>query len=232
EWRQQPPLVRFHQIGPNFLFRQNLHLPPFHLWQLAAPSGVHQNQPLRHRLLQAVIQQGMDAVNHPDAQALVFQFDVLVSLYPPVLLEIVVEPLDLDRGELVQLDVPQLGDDVVIDVVQIIVLGVFPEPGLGVDLVPHLHPAFYRVGAAAIHVQPLTVCDGLFQLLLDLRLGLPQDILDLLLPGRRVIGGRVEPLPPAILPFADAALAVGALLPHPSSLLSRQFTGPLFILIF
>ena len=64
----------------------------------------------------------MDAVDHPDAQALILQFDVLVPLYPPVLLEIVVELLDLDRGELVQLDVPQLGDDVVVDVVQIIAL--------------------------------------------------------------------------------------------------------------
>ena len=59
----------------------------------------------------------MDAVDHPDTQALVFQFDVLVSLYPPVLLEIVVEFLDLDRSELVQLDVSQFGDDVVVDVV-------------------------------------------------------------------------------------------------------------------
>ena len=71
-------------------------------------------------------------MDHPDTQSLVLQFDVLVSLYPPVLLEIVVELLDLDRGELVQLDVPQLGDDVVIDVVQIIVLGVLPEPGFGI----------------------------------------------------------------------------------------------------
>ena len=56
-------------------------------------------------------------MDHPDTQALVFQFDVLVSLYPPVLLEIVVEFLDLDRSELVQLDVSQFGDDVVVDVV-------------------------------------------------------------------------------------------------------------------
>ena len=174
----------------------------------------------------------MDTVDHPDAQVFVFQLNMLVPLYPPVLLEIVVELLDLDRGELVQLDVPQLGDDVVVDVVQIIVLGVLPKPGLGVDLVPHLHPAFYRMGAAAVHVQPLTVCDGLFQLLLDLRLGLPQYILDLLLPGRRVIGSRVKPLLPAILPFADAAFSVSSFLPHPSSLLSCQLTGPLLVLIF
>ena len=117
ERSQQPPLVRFHQIGADLLFRQNFHLPLFHLWKLAAPGWVHQDQPLRHSLFQTVVQQGMDAVDHPDTQALVFQFDVLVSLYPPVLLEIVVEFLDLDRSELVQLDVSQFGDDVVVDVV-------------------------------------------------------------------------------------------------------------------
>ena len=88
------------------------------------------------------------------------------------------------------------------------------------------------MGAAAVHVQPLTVRNGLFQLLLDLRLGLPQYILDLLLPGRRVIGSRVKPLLPAILPFADAAFSVSSFLPHLSSLLSCQFTGSLFVLVF
>lgn len=74
----------------------------------------------------------MDAVDHPNAQALVLQLDVLVPLHPTVLLEIVVDLLDLDRGELVQLDVPQFRDDVVVDVVQIVVLGVLPEPGFGI----------------------------------------------------------------------------------------------------
>ena len=60
----------------------------------------------------------MDTVDLPDAQVFVFQLNMLVPLYPPVLLEIVVELLDLNRGELVQLDVLQFGDDVVIDIVQ------------------------------------------------------------------------------------------------------------------
>ena len=60
----------------------------------------------------------MDTVDHPDAQVFVFQLNMLVPLYPPVLLEIVVELLDLNRGELVQFDVLQFGDDVVIDIVQ------------------------------------------------------------------------------------------------------------------
>ena len=74
----------------------------------------------------------MDTVDHPNAQALVLQLDVLVPLHSTVLLEIVVDLLDLDRGELVQLDVPQFRDDVVVDVVQIVVLGVLPEPGFGI----------------------------------------------------------------------------------------------------
>ena len=54
----------------------------------------------------------MDTVDHPDAQVFVFQLNMLVPLYPPVLLEIVVELLDLNRGELVQLDVSQFMDNV------------------------------------------------------------------------------------------------------------------------
>ena len=54
----------------------------------------------------------MDTVDHPDAQVFVFQLNMLVPLYPPVLLEIVVELLDLNRGELVQLDVSQFMDKV------------------------------------------------------------------------------------------------------------------------
>ena len=87
---------------------------------------------------------------------------MLVPLYPPVLLEIVVEFLDLDRGKLVQLDISQFGDDVVIDVVQIAVLGVLPKPGLGIDLASHLPPAVHRMDTAAVHVQPLAVRNGLF----------------------------------------------------------------------
>ena len=88
------------------------------------------------------------------------------------------------------------------------------------------------MGAAAVHVQPLAVRDGLFQLFLDLCLGFTQHILNFLLPSRWVIEGRVDPLPPAILPFADTALAIGAFLPPPSSLLSCQLTDLLFVLVF
>ena len=61
-------------------------------------------------------------MNSPDAQALVFQLDVLVPLYPAVFLEIVVELLDLDGRQLIKLDVTQLGNDVLVDVIQVVVL--------------------------------------------------------------------------------------------------------------
>ena len=54
----------------------------------------------------------MDTVDHPDAQVFVFQLNMLVPLYPPVLPETVVELLNPDRGELVQLDVSQFMDNV------------------------------------------------------------------------------------------------------------------------
>ena len=50
---------------------------------------------------------------------------MLVPLYSAFLLKVVVELLDLDSGQLVQLDVAQLGDDVLVDVVQIVVLRFF-----------------------------------------------------------------------------------------------------------
>ena len=117
------------------------------------------------------------AVNHPYTETLVFQFDVLIPLHPAILLEVVVEFLNLDSSQLIQLDVAQLGDDVVVDVVQIVVLRLFPEPWLCVDLIPQLDPSLDRVGSCSGNIQLLAVCDCLLQLFLDLALGLAKDVL-------------------------------------------------------
>lgn len=85
--------------------------------------------------------------------------------------EVVVELLDSYGGQLIQLDITQLWDDVLVDVVQIVIFGFLPEPKLGIDLMPHFHPAFHCVGVAAVYIQPLTVRDGFFQLFLDPPLG-------------------------------------------------------------
>ena len=89
---------------------------------------------------------------------------MLVSLHSSILLQVVVELLDPDSGQLIQFDVTQLGDDVVLDVVQVIVFRFLSKPWFSIYLIPHLHPAFHRMGTASIHVQPLTVRDGFLQL--------------------------------------------------------------------
>ena len=63
---------------------------------------------------------GIDAVNHPYTETLVFQFDVLVPLHPAILLEVVVEFLNLDSSQLIQLDVTQLGNDVLPKQIQVV----------------------------------------------------------------------------------------------------------------
>ena len=123
--RQQATLLCFHQVRPDFLLRKHLHLLFLHFGQFTAPGWVYKEQPFLDRLFQAVVQQGVDAVDDSDTQALFLQLNVLISLHPAILLEVIVEFLDLNGGQLIQFDVAQLGDDVVVDVVQIVVLRFF-----------------------------------------------------------------------------------------------------------
>ena len=104
-------------------------------------------QPFGYRLLQAVVQQRVDAANHSGAEAFVLEFRKIFALNPSALLEVVVETLDLDGGQLVQRDAADSGDDVVLNVVRIVRFGVWPDAGLGVDLVPRFHPRCHCVGS-------------------------------------------------------------------------------------
>ena len=72
-------------------------------------------------MFQAVVQQGVDAVNYSDTQALLLQLNVFITLYPAVFLEVIVELLNLDCSQLIQFDVAQLGDNVVVDVVPVVI---------------------------------------------------------------------------------------------------------------
>lgn len=199
EGRQQPAPFCFSQIRADLVLRQYLHLSLFQLWQAAALSGVGEDQPLRHRLLQTVVQQRVDAPYHTGAKTFVLQLDMGVPLDTYILLEVVVEFLDLDGGQLFQRRVAQLGDDVVVDVVAVVVLGFLPQPRLGVDLVPQ------RVGFCAAHVQLFSVLDGFLELFLSLGLGFSEDALVDGFAGGGIAAGGVATLPAAILPLADTA---------------------------
>ena len=165
-------------------------------------------QPFGYRLLQAVVQQRVDAPHHPGAEAFVLEFRKILALDSPAFLEIVVKPLDLNGSQLVQRDVPNSGDDVVFDVVRIIRFGVWSDARLGVDLVPRFHPRTDRVGSHFGYVQPLTFADRGFEFFLDLGLRLAQHVFDDPLSALRVIARSVPALPASILSFADIPLSV------------------------
>ena len=74
---QQSAPFCFSQIRADLVLRQYLHLSLFQLWQAAALSGVGEDQPLRHRLLQTVVQQRVDAPYHTGAKTLVASSPVL-----------------------------------------------------------------------------------------------------------------------------------------------------------
>ena len=102
--------------------------------------GISEEQSLRHRLLQAVVQQRVNTPNHSGAEAFVPEFRKIFALNPSAFLEIVVKPLDLNGGQLVQRDAADFGDDVVLDVVGVVGFRVGPDAGLSVDLVLRPHP--------------------------------------------------------------------------------------------
>ena len=102
---------------------------------------------LRHRLLQAVVQQRVDAPHHSGAEAFVLEFRKILALDSSSFLEVVVKPLDLNGGQLVQRDAADSGDDVVLDVVGVVGFRVGPDAWLGVDLVPRFHPRCHCVGS-------------------------------------------------------------------------------------
>ena len=90
--------LRFRKVHPDFLLRQNFHFFLFQLRKLAALGGIGEDQPLCHRLFQAVVQQRVDASHHSWAEAFVLEFRKILALDSSGFLEIVVKPLDLNGG--------------------------------------------------------------------------------------------------------------------------------------
>ncbi len=144
---KKPSALRFRKVHPDFLLRQNFHFPFLKLRQLAALGGIAEDEPLRHRLLQAVVQQRVNAPNHSGAEAFVPEFRKILALNPSGFLEVVVKSLDLNGSQLVQRDAPNSGDDVVLNVVGVVGFCVGADARLGVDLVPRFHPRCHCVGS-------------------------------------------------------------------------------------
>ena len=114
--------------------------------------GVGEDQPLGHRLLQAVVQQRVDAPHHSGAEAFVLEFGKILALDSSALLKGVVKSLNLNGSQLVQRNVPDSGYNVVFDVVGVVGFCVGADARLGVDLVPRFHPRTDCVSASLGYV--------------------------------------------------------------------------------
>ena len=90
--------------------------------------------------------------HHPGTETFVLEFRKIFALDSPALLEVVVKPLDLDGGQLVQRDAADSGDDVVFDVVGVIGFCVGPDARFGIDLVPRFYPRTDCVSASFCYV--------------------------------------------------------------------------------
>ena len=208
EGRQQSSFFRFCEVHSDFLLRQDLHFFLFKLRQLVALGGVGENESLRHRLLQAVVQQCVNTPHHSGTEAGIFQWREVFALNSSAFLQIVVKPLDLNGGQLVQGNISNSGYDMVLDVIGVVGFGVGPDAGLGVDLVSCPYPQCHCVGSRFGYIQPLAFADRGFEFFLDLGLRFAQHVLDDPFSALRVIARRVPALPATILALSDVPLAV------------------------
>ena len=153
------------------------------------------------------MQQHVDAPHHSGAEAFIPEFGEIFALNSSALLEVVVKPLDLNGGQLVQGNISDSGDDVVLNVVGVVGFCVGADAGFGVDLVPCPYPQCHCVGSRFGYIQPLAFADRGLEFLLDFGLRFTQHVLDDPFSSL-VIARGVPTLPAAILSFSDIALAV------------------------
>ena len=134
EQGQYPPPLRRLQVGPHVLRLQGSHLLPLELGHDTVLGRVVEEQLLLHRPVQGAVEHGVDAPDGGAAQARVFA--LLRGSAAAVLLQLPVKVLDLPGGQLVELDLPDVGDGVQLNASAVILRRGEPQVGLGVDLKP------------------------------------------------------------------------------------------------
>ena len=84
----------------------------------------------------------------------------LQPVYPAFGQQLLVELLQVQRSELFQRDVPNVGIDVVVDVAPVGLVGGRPDFDLGVVLKPYLHPLSYGILPGLGLIQRLGFLNG------------------------------------------------------------------------
>ena len=111
---QDAVLLRRAEVGPDLLRRKDLHLLFLLRWQAAPDGRIEGNQTLPYRLIQGSAEHGVETPHRPGAQASIFH--PLIFLHPAALFGLLVEFLELQGGELFQLDFADVGRDMMLNV--------------------------------------------------------------------------------------------------------------------
>ena len=194
------------EIGADLLCRERPHLFLFLGRQFAPSGGVIGDKPLLYRLIQALAEHGVETTERFGAQAQIFH--TLVTLDSALGFGFVVEFLDIQRGQLVQLDFAYVGDDVFVDVVLVVGGGGFPDGGFRVILEPRFDPLSYRELAGLMSIHFSSLFQGRRQLFFAFFQRFRQHIFVDGFAGFRVVARCVAALPAAILALADVALTI------------------------
>ena len=180
---------------------ENFHLPLLNLRDDAVLGGVAEDEPLLHSPVQGVVEHHVDATDSGAAESRLLAF--LGFAKPTIFHQVFVELLDVPAGEFVQFDAADPGDDVQFDITLIRPCRSGPDIGLGVERKPGPQPLRHRVVIGPDNVYCLAGLHRRGQLLLDLRLGLTQHILDDPLSGPGIVAGGVAAFPACAFSFSD-----------------------------
>ena len=195
------------------LHRERFHVPMLQLRQGAAVCGVDGYQLLAPGEVHCRGNDLMDIAYRFGAETFRLPF-CLNSVHSALGQQLFVELLQLQGGQLTQLDFADIWLDVVVDVASVGLVGRRPHFDFGVVLEPDVHPLPDSVLCRLEGVYLCIFLDGLFKLCFYLRLSLAQDVFVDRFASLQVPSGGVAALPSTVRTLPDTALTVGSAFCH------------------
>ena len=193
--------------GAELISGQRFHFLVFDFRQGAALCRVFAHQLLLHSEIVRRADHLVDVPHRFWSQTFRFLFR-LDAVYPTAVQQVLVEPLQVQRGQVCQRDATDLRLDVVLQKALRGLERGRAQLDFRVVFQPDFQPATHRVGLGPSVVDADVFLDGFFQFLLHFCLCFAEDVLDDGLPCFGIVADCVAALPASVLAFSDVALAV------------------------
>ena len=212
EHGEESSLVSGIQIVFDMFWLEDLHLELLNFGSDAVLSRIAQDQAFFDRSLEGVVQHQVKASHGRAAEPRIAMTTLAVDT--PILHQLLVELLQVVRGQLGELDIADAGDRVLLDHELVTVGCGNPYVWLCVNVVPASQPCGDSIFVGTADIDTLDRFHCSTQLCLAFRLRLAEDIFDDAFAGFIIVASGVASLPASIGPLTDAALAVGSFLSH------------------